>query len=1129
MAILRDQKTAAWSMFYGVFALCAVLLICTATAEARVMHQQQIEKSLSADGVSLLAVKAVSGDVRISSWEQPEVLVKAFKKVRAGSSEKAQEYSDKIEIIIERIDDRIEVTTKQSLLRSFLAQTSISVEYDIFVPENIDLDIECVDGSVYVAGNRGTERISIIDGNIELKNIVGSVSAKTINGNIHVEALFDAESSFSAMSGFINIHIGDDFSVPISARAVSGYINVTVPEGFPANVDASTLSGRASCDFPFDGLVKDRSLRGAIFGGGPLLKLRAIDGNVAIRAPEGWIEPLREPEQEHIRIKREEPPEELELNHVEVVKTLDSPIIDGRLNDKCWKSAGKIEGFVWADGVEKPHEPTEAYLLWDDRNFYVGIKCYESHMDTVRISNTEADKEAWQDDVMQIFIDTTPETRRDYYHIAVNPIGTVFDQEISRADVVNRTIQESRLGIKWDSGGLIDTDMRSDSWTIEAGIPFSVLKTDPKEGDVWRFNLYRVEQRRGEHTYWSPTFAKAEWPHVPDSFGEVAFITVRLVAKTPEEKPVPSEAALTIADIAIEGNDEISQDEILDALGLKPGDLADVELLSQAKLHLESLGWFEHVSMDLIENDKGVDLIVKVIEKEIISPSEVQIRGSVLFTAEQLMEYFNFGTLRTTIEDVGTKCKLIEQLYTARGYEMIAVSHSIVSNVLIIDVDEGCIDKIEIRGNRKVRTKEIIESLDLDPGMSYKRDEIDKAVYTMQARLPYFRKVTWEPGRSDDGLNVVYIDVKEDDLVKGKLDGESGFDRVHGFQLGLKSELKSTYGMAKGYCEFSYGFSSKIWNYQFGMEKSWFRGHESTIGIDVHRLTDTNDRELVSNAEHFIAEAILGEAWRDFYQREGYELKFGQKFNLFNRFDLKYRDDEYTSLEKSNDWSLLNRSYDDDDWFEEFRWAGSRSREIYRLDEDEKYKPENPPIKEGRMRSLIAEYTIDTRNSKKNPTSGWLNTFSAEYAGRKLSGDFDFNRYQMNIRRYNRLSGNQFVTFRVKAGKTDRALSEDHPRKFRLGGIGTLRGYRFKAFSGDKMVLINAEYWITTHWPPGLGLVFFVDSGYAWSYDEEMSMDDMKTDLGIGFQLGGLRVNLASPVGERENPTVLSVRIARMF
>ena len=1136
MIISEEHKAGFFCMFYKASILCVILLIYATVADAAVTQEQEIEESLPSDGVSIVVVKAVSGSVTVSSWERAEVLVKAHKRVKADSDEKAQEYADKIKVEVQRIEDRIEIETQQSLLPSLLSGADVSVDYDISVPEDINLDIENTDGSIYVTGNRGSEKISTIDGNIELKDIAGSVSARTIDGDIHVEALFDAESSFGTTNGSIDICIGDDFSVPISAHTISGDINITIPAGFSANIEASALTGQVSCDFPVDGTAKERSMRGSIFGGGPLLKLTAIDGKIAIRAAAGQVETAIEPEseqeepQEEAQMEMEdveEPSEELEVRYAEVAKTLDPPIIDGRLDDRCWRKADSIGSFVWSDGTEKPHDPTEAYLLWDERNFYIGVKCYESDIDAIRISNTEADKEAWQDDMVQMFIDATPETEEYYYHIAVNPVGAVFDQEIKTADAIKQRHQESRLGVRWNSDGLINTDIRDDSWTIEAGIPFSSLKAQPKEGDTWRFNLYRVEQYREEHTYWSPTFSRPGWPHVPDRFGQVAFISVQLVAVTPEEQLPPPEEALVIADISVRGNDKVSQDEILEVLKLKSGDLVDVELISQARRRLESLGWFQRVGIDLTENDKDIDLVVKVIEKDIILPSEVQIRGSALFTEKQIMKYFSFGTVRTTMGDVKAKCRLIEKLYKARGYEMVAVRCSVVSNALIIDIDEGYIDKIEVRGNKKVRIEDILEMLDLETGTPYRKDEIDKAVYTMKSQSRYFRKVSWETGRSDDGMNIVYIDVEETDLIEGDHSGIFKFDRVHGLQLGIGSELKSTYGMAKAYCKFSYGFSSEIWNYQLGMEKSWSRRHRSTIGIDVHRLTDTNDWEIVTDNEHFIAEAILGEAWRDFYQREGYELKYGQNFSLLNKLEFKYRSDEYTSLEKTNDWSVLDRSYDDDDWFDDFRWAGGREK--YRIHDDEKHKPGNPPIKEGKMKSLIAEYTIDTRNSKSNPNSGWLNTFSAEYAGGKLGGEFDFERYQVNIRKYNRLSGNQFFTFRVKAATTDRALSEDHPRKLYLGGIGTLRGYHFKEFSGDKMVLLNAEYWIMTNWPPGLGIAFFADSGYAWSYNDDIDADDMKTNMGIGFQLGALRVNLASPVGEEEKSTVLSARLARMF
>ncbi len=1115
MAIIRIQKVTITNMLHRILAIVTILLVCAMATEAETPDKPHTETSLPSDGVSLVIVKNTNGNIKVLSWERPEVLVKVF--MDNG------EYSDEAVTEVERIEDRIEIASKlPGGIRS-----NIRMDYDIYTPEDVELDIETVNGSIYVSGSRSKGKMTTVNGNIELKNMAGSVSAKTNNGNIYAEIFFDASSSFVTLSGSIDVRIGDEFSVPVSARTVSGSISFTIPEGFSADLDAATQSGRVSCEIPISGAVEGRSLRGRIFGGGPLLKLRAISGNITIKASEDINEYMEETFQR--RAEEEEQPEIQEIPVVETVRTLTPPIIDGRLDDKCWKNAGRIENFVWANGIENPHEPTEAYLLWDEQNLYIGIKCYESRMDAITISNTEPDSDVWDDDMVQFLIDPTPVTGMDYYHISVNSIGVVIDRMID-AEHVKRRSGESTDNTKWNSGGLLDTDMQENFWSIEAGIPFSALGVEPEEGDIWRLNIHRTEQRRKEYTYWSPTYGPAEWPHVPDRFGELVFTAGQLITPMPPEQPIPSEEALAISHITIQGNDTVSQEEILEALGLKTGDLVDVDALSQAKTRLHALGWFKNVGMELTENDKGVDLVVKVVEKEIFSLSEVQVRGSNLFEERQIIDYFNLGSARTTRDDVNVKCKLISGLYKAKGYEMPTVNYSVISNALIIDIDEGNIDKIEIRGNRKVRTRDITKSLDLKPGMPYKKSTIENAIHTLKARLPYFSSIDWESEKSDDGLNVLYINVKEADLIKTGLDGITKFDRVHGFQWGLKTEVKSIYGIyggSRAHIMFSYGFSSKIWDYQFGVEKSFFRKHRSTIGIDVHRITDTNDRELVSDTEHFIAEAILGEAWRDFYQREGFELNFGQKLTSSTEFGLRYRDDEYMSLDKNTDWSILDRSYADDDWYD--RWAGSRSRDIFRTDRDEKYKPNNPRIVEGTMKSLIAEYTIDTRNSKKDPANGWLNTFYAEYAGGSLGGDFDFALYKVNIRRYNRLSGNQFLTFRIKAATTNRELSTLHPRKFYLGGIGTLRGYPFKEFSGDRMALINVEYWVTTGWPLGLGIVFFVDSGYAWPYESDAEIDDMKTDVGVGFQLGGLRVNLASPIREKEKETVLSFRLARMF
>ena len=519
MAGTKDRKNMMNRVFRTGFAVSAILIISTMIAIAEEPDEQKTERSLSAEGAVLVVVQSANGDVTLSSWEKPEVVLRFHKRVIGDTDEEAEEHLARVEVTMQQVEDRIEIATEQPPD----IPVEIAVDLDISVPEDMSLNVNALKGSVYITGNRGKESITTGDGDIELRDVVGSVSAKTTNGNIYAEIRFDAKSSFITTNGSIDIRIEDEFSVPIFAQTTSGSIDIDIPAGFSADLDAVVKSGRVICEASLDGSIEEGSLRGRIFGGGPLMRLRTMSGDITIKAPEDLAEEIPEPEQEPEEAETEERPSEPEIPYAEIVKTLDPPVIDGKLDDECWQQAGRIEHFVWANGIENPHEPTEAYLLWDDQNFYVGIKCYESRMDMVRISNTEDDNEAWEDDMVQIFIDTTPDTETDYYHIAVNSVGTVFDQEIVRAEPRKQKIERSKNGVKWNSGGVFRTEIRSDFWSVEASIPFSALKVEPGEGDVWRFNLYRMEQRRAEYTYWSPTYVSERWPHVPSRFGELIF------------------------------------------------------------------------------------------------------------------------------------------------------------------------------------------------------------------------------------------------------------------------------------------------------------------------------------------------------------------------------------------------------------------------------------------------------------------------------------------------------------------------------------------------------------------------------------------------------------------------------
>ena len=87
----------------------------------------------------------------------------------------------------------------------------------------------------------------------------------------------------------------------------------------------------------------------------------------------------------------------------------------------------------------------------------------------------------------------------------------------------------------------------------------------------------------------------------------------------------------------------------------------------------------------------------------------------------------------------------------------------------------------------------------------------------------------------------------------------------------------------------------------------------------------------------------------------------------------------------------------------------------------------------------------------------------------------------------------------------------DTSRQFTLGADSGLRGYPARAFSGDKLALINLEdrqYWGNVSMGPevALGTIVFVDAGNVWKRNEDIDLDNLNWSTGFGFRVGMLNL-----------------------
>jgi hypothetical protein len=348
------------------------------------------------------------------------------------------------------------------------------------------------------------------------------------------------------------------------------------------------------------------------------------------------------------------------------------------------------------------------------------------------------------------------------------------------------------------------------------------------------------------------------------------------------------------------------------------------------------------------------------------------------------------------------------------------------------------------------------------------------------------------------------------------------YNRVDGLFLG--GELPRTYSWRYPVNLDVFGFGgyairAKRWQYQAGAEFYIGRAFRFIVGGETHDFTDTQDQWIIPELENSLAAALINEDFRDYYRRDGFSLYLSQNLGWPLKLTAAYRNDQHFDLKNKTDWSLFVNQ-------KKFR--------------------ANPAILPRKMISYAGQISLDTRDYKDHPRRGWLISLEGETSKPEFDSEVDFDRLLVDVRRYQPIAYGKNVDVRLRAGSARGFLPEHY--LFDLGGISTLRGYRFKEFTGDRMVLANIEYRMNAgatrlHDLPviqDLNLVLFFDAGYVWFAEDKsaaeksfdyLTSDKLKTNVGLALtdEDGRVRLNFAKRTDVGGKDVVVTFRLNRDF
>ncbi len=255
--------------------------------------------------------------------------------------------------------------------------------------------------------------------------------------------------------------------------------------------------------------------------------------------------------------------------------------VDGNLDDPGWKNAAVIDRFyeTGPGNNTPPKAKTTAYLTYDDRYFYIGIRCEDPQPEKIRAPYVDRDQVIGTDDNIAVFLDTRND-KRSAMELRVNPRGIQADGIFNDANFN----EDFSPDFYYDTAAKIDAG----GWSAEYRIPFSSLRYNDAPEQTWNILVWRNYPREFRYAYQSAAVPRGSncyicWMHpigltgLPKAGHLIAapYVTAQSTARPEGELGTPLERAPLKKDTGLDVKWTPTQNQAVD-LTLNP-DFSQIE------------------------------------------------------------------------------------------------------------------------------------------------------------------------------------------------------------------------------------------------------------------------------------------------------------------------------------------------------------------------------------------------------------------------------------------------------------------------------------------------------------------------------------------------------------------------
>ncbi|MCC5464197.1 BamA/OMP85 family outer membrane protein [Pelosinus baikalensis] len=528
----------------------------------------------------------------------------------------------------------------------------------------------------------------------------------------------------------------------------------------------------------------------------------------------------------------------------------------------------------------------------------------------------------------------------------------------------------------------------------------------------------------------------------------------------------------TVTSITVTGNTTVPEATIMGAVKLKPGEALTADKVKQDMQAIYELGTFFDVVSNFNEVPEGVQVVYTVMENPVLQ--EIIIKGNTKVSSDKLSSMLTVktGSILNS-KALNENVRSIETYYHDQGYILTKVSDVAMGTggVLTITINEGMLEGIEVKGNEKTKTHVITREMKLKPNQPFNVKDAKRSMQKVY-NLGYFEDVNMKlnPGKEP---NAIVLETTVVEQKTGRFSIGGGYSKSDGMigiiELG-DDNFRGTGDKVKLHWEFGGSASNK--NYEISYTRPWLDDKQTSLGFSFYDMT--NEYTDYDDDGHETASYDK--------RRKGFDITLGRPQGEYvqNYITLKQRKDEYVE------------------------WVSGANYETDPKYIDSNYLENNF----GTTRSISLMRVYDSRDNVFSPTEGNRVALTAEFAGKALGGDFNYNKYTAETRNYLKVGHAQVVALRGTVGYADGKMPDSG--RFAVGGSDTLRGYRDDQFKGNKMLAATAEY----RFPIAKKVegVAFTDVGKAWT-GEGYKLNDLEASVGVGIRvstpIGPIRLDYA--------------------